>query len=184
MKPVRSILLSLTALFSQGIAATAMAEQSTATAQLSQSEIFAIYDQLNGFDIETAGLGAVKGHDTQVRELAVMVLRDHSAVRQWARDIAVAEGVEYTVDAESEAAAGHNGAMAQLQTLSGAEFDRAYLAHERVFHTNAIAAIRSTLLPASTSERFKEHLQAVLPGFEHHLAETIRVEKELGYAAD
>jgi len=182
MKPVRYILLSLAALFSQGIAATVMAEQSTATAQLSQSEIFAIYDQVNGFDIETAELGAVKGHSAQVRELAVMVLRDHSAVRQWARDIAAAEGVEYTVDTESEAAADHDSAMAGLQALSGTEFDRAYLAHERMFHTNAISAIRSTLLPASKSERFKEHLQAVLPGFEHHLAETIRAEKELGYA--
>ncbi|HCQ8620619.1 TPA: DUF4142 domain-containing protein [Klebsiella pneumoniae] len=170
------------ALIVHAIAPIAMAEQSKEKPQISQTEIFAIYDQVNGFDIETAALGAVKGQDTQVRELAVMVLRDHSAVRQWARDIAAAEGAEYKVDAKSEGAVGHNEAMAKLKSLSGTEFDQAYLAHERVFHTNAIAAIRTALLPASTSETFKAHLEAVLPGFEHHLAETIRVEKELGYA--
>lgn len=151
---------------------------------LSDAQIYAIYDQVNGFDIETAGLGAVKGHSPEVRKLAVMVLRDHSAVRQMARDIAADEKISYRIDEQSDGAKAHRQAMAGLKSKSGEAFDRAYLAHEEVFHTEAIAAIRTVLLEETESEAFKAHMRAVLPGFEHHLAETIRVAKELGYRND
>ena len=47
-----------------------------------------------------------------------------------------------------------------------------------------MVAVKNTLLPAADSKVLKEHFQTVLPHFKHHLAETIKVAKELGYYKD
>ncbi|MEZ5841313.1 MAG: DUF4142 domain-containing protein [Hyphomicrobiales bacterium] len=144
-------------------------------ARAGDAELFAVYDQVNGFDIETATLGAVNGSTKEVRALAAMVLRDHSAVRQMTRDLASRLDVKYEVDEKSAGAADHKKAIEMLSAKSGAEFDKAYLEHEIGFHRSAIDAVRNSLLPAIKNGEFKGLVEAVLPGFEHHLAETLRV---------
>ena len=174
------ILLAV-ALLSVGLATMVTNAQSGESPKLTDAQIFAIYDQVNGFDIETAELGAVKGHAQEVRQLAAMVLRDHSAVRQMTRDLAERLDVSYDVPEDDEAARAHAKVLADLRRLSGADFDRAYLAHEAQFHDTAINAVKTLLLPNVRSEAFKAQLNAVLPGFEHHLAETLATAKSLGY---
>ncbi len=154
------------------------------SAKLTDAQIFAIYDQVNGFDIATAELGAVKGSAVEVRELAVMVLRDHSIVRQMARELAQRHNVVYTVPKNDDAARAHQAAMARLKAKSGRDFDEAYLAHETAFHRNAIDAVKTVLLKNLRNAEFKAQLQAVLPGFEHHLAQTIATARKLGYSQD
>jgi putative membrane protein len=68
-----------------------------------------------------------------------------------------------------------------LQSKSGVEFDRAYLLHEIVFHTAAVNATKEILLPAIQNQEFKALVQKVLPGFEHHLAETVELAHKLHY---
>src|SRR6185503_14307885 len=84
--------------------AVAAGGPSARAATLDDTAIFAIYDQVNGFDIETATLGAVHGQSREVRALAAMVLRDHSMVRQMARDLAQRLGVAYDVPGQDAAA--------------------------------------------------------------------------------
>lgn len=148
--------------------------------KLSTEQIFAIYDQVNGFDIETAELGVVRGDSTTVRALAAMVLRDHATVRQMARDIAEDENVSYKIDEKSASAIEHGKTLEKLKKLSGAEFDAAYLRRERQFHDTAINAIEQKLSVEAESEALKAHFKAVLPGFRHHLAETVAAMKKLG----
>lgn len=143
--------------------------------------LFAAYDQVNSADIEIAELGAIKGESPEVRALAVMVLRDHATVRQMARDIAEDSGIKYTVPTDNDSAVQHKATRERLQSLDGAAFDRAYLAHEAQFHTAAIKAVKTALIPGAKSEEFRNHLKAVLPGFEHHLNATLETAKALGY---
>jgi putative membrane protein len=75
----------------------------------------------------------------------------------------------------------HAKAIALLQDKSGADFDRAYLLHEIEFHSAAVRAVKQTLLPTIQNAEFKALVQNVLPGFEHHLAETAEVAHKLGY---
>ncbi len=153
-----------------------------AAADLSDGAIIAIYNQVNTFDIETAGLGAAQGHDPKVVALAKMVQKDHTAVRQMAADLANKLGVDRTLPAaRADATAEHAKVLAKLGGMSGADFDKAYLQHEIQFHTSAIQAVKDVLIPSASSQELKDLMTKVLPGFEHHLAETTRVASELGY---
>lgn len=144
-------------------------------------DFFAAYDQVNSADIEIAELGAVNGASREVRAVAAMVLRDHAAVRQMARDIADRAGVVYVVPDDNAAAETHQAAFARLSALEGSDFDRAYLEHEAAFHRQAIDAVREVLIPSVELPAFQAHLEAVLPGFEHHLNATIEAADALGY---
>lgn len=142
---------------------------------LDDRTILAIYDQVNGFDIETASLGAEMSPSQDVRGLAVMVLRDHSAVRQMSRDLAQRLGIVYRVPEGNSAATSHGEALARLRAAEGDAFDRAYLAHEIEFHRNAIKAVKETLLPAASNPDLRKLIGDVLPGFEQHLSHTLEV---------
>ncbi len=145
------------------------------------SAYFAAYDQVNSADVEIAELGAVKGHSPEVRKLAVMVLRDHSGVRQAARDIAQDHGISYTVPTDNEFATTHAATLERLSGLNGEAFDKAYLKHEAAFHADAMNAVRQTLIPSVQTPEFRDHLTTVLPHFEHHLSSTLATADALGY---
>src|SRR5689334_11670759 len=72
---------------------TAAAPGRRAGPPLDDAAILATFDEVNGFDIETAKLGVIRGHSESVRELAAEVLRDHSMVLQMARDLAARKGI-------------------------------------------------------------------------------------------
>lgn len=146
-----------------------------------QAAFFATYDQVNTADIEVAELGVINGVSREVRTVAAMVLRDHSAVRQMARDIAKQAGISYKIPTDSKAVKTHKAVMAKLQGLKGAAFDKAYLVHESAFHRRAADAVRDVLIPAVTVAAFKKHLETVLPHFEHHYQATVEAAKALGY---
>jgi len=152
-----------------------------AVAHADDTALLATYDQVNSADIETAELGAINGHSAKVRALAVMVLRDHAGVRQMARDIAAAAGVTYDLPANADMLADHKAAIARLSALQGTAFDAAYLQHESTFHTAAIDAVKQVLIPTAETSEFRDHLEAVLPAFEHHLAVTLETARALGY---
>lgn len=152
---------------------------------LSDAEIIGVYSQVNSFDIETALLGEIKGHSDQVRALGRMVSADHTGVRKAIHDMAIEIGVQPLLPSSRIAAArGHDTVVMQLHALSGVEFDIAYLRHEIAFHRAAIDAVKTLLQPAASNPKLKAHFQAILPAFEHHLAETIRVAKELKVTTD
>lgn len=152
----------------------------SAGAELDDATIFAIFDQANTADIWTGRLGAKYGHANEVRALGRMVATDHEAVQQMSRDLARRLGIIPTPPANDASAGDQAKAVALLQSKSGAEFDTAYLLQEIAFHQSVIDAIKGTLLPATKNKELRELINKVLPGFEHHLAETKMVAKKLG----
>jgi putative membrane protein len=155
--------------------------QPAAVHTLDDAAIFAIFDEVNAADIWTARLGAKKCHAQEVCELARMVASDHEQVQQMMRDLARKLAITPVPPDSDSNAQDHAKAIALLQDKSGAEFDRAYLLHEIEFHNAAVNAVKQTLLPTIQNGEFKALVQKVLPGFEHHLAETAEVAHRLGY---
>ena len=96
------------------------------------------------------------------------------------RDLARKLGVIPTLLNPDASPAEHARTVALLQSTSGAEFDKAYLRHEIAFHQSVIDAVKKTLLPAIHDAELKKLVTDVLPGFEHHLAETRAVARKLG----
>lgn len=153
---------------------------SVQAAPLDDGAIMSIFDQANMADITTARLGLKKAQSPEVRALARMVLADHEAVQQMGRDLARKQGIVVLPPDNDTALEAQAAAYAMLQAKSGAEFDRAYLAHEVAFHQGVVDAIKGTLLPAIADPEVKALVTKVLPGFEHHLAETKKVAASLG----
>ncbi len=160
-----------------GILAVA-APVAQAGTSLNDETIYAIFDQANMADISTGRLGWKKAHAKEVRNLAKMVVSDHSAVQQMGRDMAIELGYVGTPPDNDTSVSQLAVDLAKLEALDGSAFDRAYLRHEVDFHSGVIAAIKGTLLPAIKNPKFKTLLQKVLPGFEHHLAETKKLAKK------
>jgi len=163
------------------IAAQSFAQDSA----LSDGDIIGIYNQVNGFDIETALLAQSKSTSEDILQLARSVANDHRSVRLAAAELANQIGANVTLPALRQAAAEQFfETIANLAALEGEEFDAAYLRHEIGFHSAAMEAVRSILLPAASHSALVEHFQSVLPHFEHHLSQTIEVAKRLGYYED
>jgi putative membrane protein len=161
----------LTVLFSNSV---------MASDKLDDATIFAIFDQANSVDIYTGQLGAKYGHSEEVRALGRMVVADHVAVQQMGRDLAKKLNIVPTPPEHDTSVADQAKAVSMLQSVTGKEFDKAYLRHEIAFHQSVITAIRKTLLPAIHNSEFKKLVNEVLPGFEHHLDATRAEARHLG----
>lgn len=170
---MRSIVLGV--LFATGLALPAGAQSKG----LDDATIVAIFDLANTADIETGQLAARLGHSAQVRELGRNFATAHTQVRQQGRDLAKKLGVTPTPPADGAMAKQHAEAMAKLRTLKGAEFDRAFLAHEIAFHSAVIEAVTTTLLPAATNPELRALIEQVAPAFIAHLEVAKSLEKKL-----
>ncbi len=155
---------------------------STAAAQdaaLDDATIVAIFDAANTADIETGALAEQRGSTKEVRDFGAMLARDHKMVRQQGRDLAAKLGVTPTLPKDDRSAKDHAAAMARLQSLEGAEFDRVFLRHEVDFHQAVIDAVNGTLLPAIQNEEVKALVEKVAPAFHAHMAMAQEMEKRL-----
>ena len=138
-------------------------------AQLDDPTIVAIFDAANTADIETGELAMQRGHDKEVRDFGAMLARDHRNVRQQGRDLAKKLGVTPTPPTDGASARAHAAAMAKLRSLSGQEFDRAFLQHEVAFHKGVIDAVNTTLLPAIRNAEIRDLVTKVAPAFKAHM---------------
>lgn len=134
---------------------------------LDDATIVAIFDAANTSDIETGELGAKKGSTQAIRDFGAMLARDHKAVRQQGRDLAKKLGVTPTPP-KDDGAKEHAAIMKRLSSLSGAEFDKAFLQNEVGYHEAVIAAVQKTLLPAIQNAELKDLVTKVAPAFVAH----------------
>jgi putative membrane protein len=139
----------------------------------------AIFDAANTYDIETSQLALQKSCNKDVRDLAHQFANDHKMVRQQGRDLAKKLGVTPTPPEQSALATAHAKAMKELRSKSGAEFDRAYAAHELAFHQAVLDAVTGTLLPAITNAELKAFVEQVGPAFHGHHEAVRQLQKRL-----
>ena len=77
-------------------------------------------------------------------------------------------------------AAGGEKNVANLKTLTGAAFDRAYIDHEVAYHQQVLDAMDKTLIPGATNAELKALLVKVRPAFVAHLEHAKQVQASLG----
>lgn len=162
------------------VAANMLSTHAYAGGKLDDATIFAIFDQANTADLWVGRLAVKKGQSEDVQMLGKMVAVDHVAVQQMGRDLAVKLNIIPTPPDNDSSAENLAKTVALLQSKSGADFDRAYLQHEVLFHQSVVDALKKTLLPAIENEQLRALINKVLPGFEHHLAETKAAAKKIG----
>lgn len=154
---------------------------SHSVAPLDDATIVAIFDAANTWDIDLGNLALKKSHNADVRTFADMMVRDHSAARKLGRDLAHKLNVTPTPPGKDFALyKDHVATVAKLNGLTGAAFDKAYIAHEVWYHQAVIDAVTNTLLPATKNAQLKDLEIKVAPNFEAHLAAAKALQTKLG----
>jgi len=148
--------------------ASAQAAQAGA-AKLDDPTIVAIFDAANTWDIETGQIAVKKGSNKEVRDFGAMLARDHKMVRQQGRDLAKKLNVTPTPPKDFAMAKDHAAAVKKLNSLSGKDFDKAFLQHEVDFHKAVIDAVNTTLLPALHNQEVKDLVTKIAPAFVAHM---------------
>lgn len=69
--------------------------------------------------------------------------------------------------------------VANLKSLSGAAFDKAYIANEVTYHQQVLDAVDKVLIPSAKNEELKALLVKVRPAFLAHLEHAKKVQASL-----
>jgi putative membrane protein len=131
-------------------------------------------------DIAAAKQALSKSSNADVKSFADEMVRDHQAVNEKALALVKKLNVTPQDNATSQALTkAAEAKRAELDKLSGAAFDRAYVANEVAYHGTVNGALKSTLIPDAQNGELKSLLETGLTLFtahqEHaeHLAATL-----------
>lgn len=162
--------VAITAVVTAAIVASAFTARvaTRPTAVLDDAAVVAIFDLANTADIETGRLAAERASNKEVKDYGVMLAQVHTEVRQKGRELARKLAVTPALPAGDQSARNHAAVIARLNTLNGAEFDRAFLEHEQAFHAAVLSAVKTTLLPAIRNQELKDFVTSLAPAFEAH----------------
>ena len=120
-------------------------------------------------DIEAAQQALKISKNPDVRAFAESMVKDHTTVNKLALDLCKKLGVTpEDNDTSKSLAKGAEAKRAELAKLSGAEFDKAYMANEVAYHKTVNGAVETVLIPSSTNGELKSLLQQGLKIFKGH----------------
>jgi putative membrane protein len=120
-------------------------------------------------DIKAAEQALAISKNEAVREFATNMVTDHKAVNDQALALVAKLGVTpedndtskgLAVQAETKAA--------ELAKLSGADFDKAYVANEVAYHKAVNGALADLLIPSASNAELKSLLETGLKIFQGH----------------
>jgi len=120
-------------------------------------------------DIAAGKQAIAKTSDPKVKSFAEEMVRDHQAVNDKAlalvKKLNVTPADNPTSQSLTKAA---EAKRAELNKLSGAQFDRAYIENEVAYHKTVNGALKDTLIPDAQNAELKALLQQGLTLFTAH----------------
>ena len=119
-------------------------------------------------ELEEAKLAATKASTSEVRNLATALVKDHGRSLQTGARLAKQFHIARLLPADSAMARAHVVEMVQLNTLTGAAFDKAFVEYTLADHTAVIVKIKATLLAAAKRPQVKAFVRALLPELAAH----------------
>ena len=146
----------------------------------SDPQIAGIVVAANHIDIDAGKLAKSRTKNKEVSEFAQRMITDHTAVNQQASALVKKLGVKPEESATSKSlksAAGKN--VANLKTLKGAAFDRAYADHEVAYHQQVLDAIDKVLIPNARNAELRDLITKVRPAIAAHLDHAKMIQSSL-----
>ncbi|TNE36588.1 DUF4142 domain-containing protein [bacterium] len=148
--------------------------------KLTDPEIASVAVVANQNDINYAKIALEKSHNTDIKEFANTMIKDHNSVINQAvalvkklsvtpKDNAVSQSLEKQAKET----------LNLLKTVDSKKFDKTYIDNEVKYHEAVINAVKSMLIPDSNNPELKELLQGVLPVLEIHLKHAQKVQSKL-----
>jgi putative membrane protein len=159
--------------------APALAAQSAAP-DLSDPEVAHVAVTADNIDIAAGKFALSRTKNSEVKNFASMMVRDHTGVNEKAAALAKKLGVTPKDNAVSQSLeAGAKEAHAKLESLKGADFDRAYIEREIAYHQAVLDALDQTLIPTTENAELKGLLTQVKPAIEAHLAYAKKIGEQM-----
>ncbi len=115
-------------------------------------------------EVRLGQLGAGKADDKAVKEIAEMMVKDHSAANAELETLAKSKGVELSVANDPKA----DKIIAGLEKESGKDFDKAFLKQLEKDHKKDVSAFESAAKDAKDGE-LKAWVEKTLPTLKSHL---------------
>lgn len=135
----------------------------------SDAQIAHIAYTAGDIDIKAAQLALEKSKTDSVRAFATDMVRDHKAVNDKA--LALVKQLNVTPE-DNDTSKGlvkqANDKAAELAKLSGAAFDKTYIANEVAYHNSVNDALATTLIPSAANPELKSLLETGLKIFKAH----------------
>jgi putative membrane protein len=134
----------------------------------------------NQVDIDAGKLAADHGTSADVKAFGAMMAKDHMGVNKLAGDLAAKLKVTPQDNPTSQSLKGGGVKnVANLKTLKGAAFDKAYIDNEVAYHQAVIDAVDKTLIPSAQNEELKALIVKVRPAFVAHLEKAKSIQASL-----
>lgn len=162
-------------LLSAGIATAGDGKVAPSDAQIAHIAVTA-----NQIDVDAGNLALSKSQNPEVKKFAELMVKDHAAVNKQAGELA--GKLKLTPEDNDTSKALKKGAdetASKLKGLSGAEFDKAYVANEIGYHKAVLDAVDKALIPNAKNAELKKLLQSVRPVMAAHLAHAEGMQKTL-----
>jgi putative membrane protein len=126
---------------------------------------------INHEEIELAQYALTRAHADQARQLAQMMIDQHtqaeSDIVAWAQAHSVVGRMEDVSQTVRQSAAT---VRARLESASDADFDRAYVQSQIEMHTDALDVLDRRIVPGATDPDFRTLVQNIRTGVATHLA--------------
>ncbi|MEV4482163.1 DUF4142 domain-containing protein [Micromonospora coxensis] len=164
----------LAALVLVGIAPAAAAQAAAQPSQQDTQYLQAVH-QVNLFEIAAGDLAQQKGQNADVKRLGEMFKTDHTQLDQTVQSTAQQLGVTLP----SEPTADQQKVADELNNLSGAEFDRAWVTAQLAGHVQAIQATQTEISQGS-EQSVIQLAQDALPVLQAHYDELVALAQQLG----
>jgi putative membrane protein len=163
------------------VAGTLLMPVAGASAQgVSDAQIASIVVTANQVDIDAGKLAQSMAANADVRKFADLMVTDHTGVNKSAVDLVTKLKVTPEDNPTSQSLkAGGDKNLANLKTLKGAAFDKAYIDREVAYHQQVLDAVDKTLIPSATNAELKALLVKVRPAFVAHLEHARHVQATL-----
>jgi putative membrane protein len=115
-------------------------------------------------EIEFGQIALKNTQDDGVRKYAERMVKDHGAADKKLKAIAAKENLQLPQSLDAE----HESLKTKLQSLKGADFDRAYMSAMAKGHDKAVALFESVSQQPQMSGELKQFAASTLPTLEQH----------------
>jgi putative membrane protein len=163
------------------IAGSLLLPAAGASAQaVTDAQIASIVVTANQVDIDAGKVGKEMSSGADVKKFAEQMITDHTGVNKQAVELVTKLNVTPEDNPTSQRLkAGGEKNVANLKTLKGAAFDKAYIDHEVAYHQQVIDAVDKTLIPSAKNAELKALLVKVRPAFVAHLEHAKHIQSSL-----
>jgi putative membrane protein len=173
--------MNVSAIVATGVLSLAVAGVSAQG--VTDAQIASIVVTANQVDIDAGKLAASTSKNKDLKAFAQRMVTDHEGVNKAATELVTKVKVtpEDNPTSQSLKSAG-DANVANLKTLKGVAFDKAYIDNEVTFHEQVLAAVDKTLIPGATNEELKALLVKARPMFVEHLEQAKKLQASVSKA--